>query len=72
LKGFNQKGRVIFLETTIDRFLFDMQFVKFVSRDKSLVIKPQVVYCRPGIVFSHMNYKVLLRESWNFIRLIIN
>jgi glycosyltransferase involved in cell wall biosynthesis len=71
LKGFNKKGKKIFLETSIDRFPFDMQFVKFASRDKSLVIKPQLVYSRPGIVFSHMNYKVLLGESWNFMRLII-
>jgi|SRR6185437_1223442 len=70
LKGFNRKGRSIFLQTTINRFLFDMQFVKLASNNKSISVRPQIVYARPGIVFSHMNYKMLLGESVNFIRLI--
>jgi len=72
LKGFNNKGKEIFLKTSINRFLFDMEFVKLASGDKNTVVKPQRVFSRPGIVFSHMNYKVLLGESFNFLKLFIS
>ena len=72
LKGFNQKGREVFLKTTINRFLFDMEFVKYASQTKGLVIKPQVVYSRPGIVFSHMNYRALMGEMFSFMGLFLN
>ena len=40
LKGFNQKGREIFLQTTINRFLFDLEFIFLASNDKQ--IKPKL------------------------------
>ena len=72
LKGFNKKGRNVFLTTTINRFLFDMEFVKYASKTKGLIIKPQTVYSRPGIVFSHMNYRALMGEMFSFMRLFLN
>lgn len=71
LKGFSNKGREIFLRTSIDRFLFDMQFVQLAYKTKGVKVTTQVVHPREGIVFSHMNYKVLLRESVNFLKLAV-
>ena len=71
LKGFNKRGREIFLETSINRFLFDMQFIMLASQNKTLIMRPQIVYSRPGIIFSHMHYKILFGESLNFIKLIL-
>jgi len=70
LKGFNEKGKQVFLRTTINRFLFDMQFVQIASHEPSLNLKLQTVYTREGVLFSHMNAKVLLGESFNFLKLI--
>lgn len=69
LKGFGEAGRELFLRTTIDRFLFDMEFVMFVSRRKDL--RTEVVEARlnEGVRFSRMNYRILLRESINFVRI---
>jgi glycosyltransferase involved in cell wall biosynthesis len=70
LKGFNKKGREIFLKTSVRRFLFDMQFVQMATRKKGLIVTPYTVFSRSGIVFSHMNYRILLRETFNFLWLI--
>ncbi len=70
LKGFNQKGKAIFLKTTINRFLFDMEFVTIASGKKDLSIEPVNVYLRPGVKFGHMNLRVLLVESGNFIKVV--
>lgn len=70
LKGFNKKGKEQFLATTIDRFLFDLEFVKLVTmKTKNLSVKPVAVKLREDVTFSVMNYQVLARESVNFFRL---
>ena len=70
LKGFNQKGKQVFLQTTINRFLFDLEFVKMVTQKiLNLKVDPVNVKLRPDVVFSKMNYKVLMGESINFARL---
>lgn len=68
LKGFGDQGRTLFLRTTIDRFLFDMEFVMLVSRRTDL--RTEVVEARlnEGVRFSRMNYRILLRESVNFVK----
>ena len=70
LKGFNQRGREVFLQTKINRFLFDLEFVLMASRNKSLKIKPVLVELREGITFSKVNLKVLFVESLNFLMLV--
>ena len=70
LKGFNQHGRKLFLNTTINRFLFDMEFVLLVSKSKKLSIRPVTVHLRDDVTFSTMNLKVLLPEMFNFVLLL--
>ena len=68
LKGFNQKGKEVFLKTTIDRYLFDLEFV-FLSAREKLKIKTVEVQLRPEVVLSKMNWKVLTQEFGNFLKI---
>jgi glycosyltransferase involved in cell wall biosynthesis len=67
LKGFNPKGREIFLQTRIDRFLFDLEFVFLASNEKKTRLLPAQVELRPGIEFSKARMGILARESVNFL-----
>lgn len=68
LKGFGEKGRALFLATTIDRFLYDMEFVMLVSRRTDLCIETVDAQLNEGVRFTRMNNRILLRESVNFLR----
>ena len=68
LKGFRKNIKEIFLSTTINRYLFDLEFIYILSK-KKIRITPLPVELRPGIKFSKMNRKVILVEGWNFIRI---
>ncbi|MGB0864329.1 MAG: glycosyltransferase [Saprospiraceae bacterium] len=69
LKGFNKKGKVLFLQTTIDRYLFDLEFVFNTAKQKALKLHPVTVELRPGIVFTNMNFKVLFQEGRSFLKI---
>ncbi|MBP8824273.1 MAG: glycosyltransferase family 2 protein [Flavobacteriales bacterium] len=71
LKGFGERGRSLFLDTTIDRFLFDMEFVMLVSRHKELKVELVNARLNDGVRFSQMNYRILLRESANFLKVML-
>jgi glycosyltransferase involved in cell wall biosynthesis len=71
LKGFNKNGKNIFLETTIDRYLFDLEFIFLAAKQKTLNLKPVVVDLRSGIVFSNMNFKILAQEGRSFMKIFI-
>lgn len=66
LKGFNAQGRKIFLETRIDRFLFDLEFIFLASNVDWLQMAQVEVQLKPGVVFSKARIGILLRESLNF------
>ena len=70
LKGFNQNGKEVFLQTAINRYLFDLEFI-FLSARKKLSIKTIEVELRPEIVLSKMNWKVLLQEFRNFLKIFV-
>lgn len=69
IKGFNDRGKAVFLQTTIKRYLFDMEFI-YLSARKKLKIYCQPVHLREGVIFSHMNWRVLLTEGFNFLRIL--
>ena len=71
LKGFNAKGRTVFLQTGIDRFLFDLEFIFLASKTPNLRIEPVPVTLKPGIQFSHVSIQVLLAESMNFAKVFV-
>ena len=71
LKGFNQKGKSVFLNTTITRYLFDLEFVFLASRDSSIKIKIQEIKLRPDVQFRKMNLAILKNEAWNFLKILM-
>ena len=71
LKGFNQKGKSVFVKTTIDRYLFDLEFIFLASRDKSIAIKTQEIKLRADVQFRKMNFGIIKNESWNFLKILL-
>ena len=71
LKGFNKKGKAEFLKTTIDRFLFDLEFVKRCSQNNNIKIKAVAVTLKEGVIFSQMNFKILAKEFLNFLVILV-
>ncbi|PVD52974.1 hypothetical protein DC498_06295 [Terrimonas sp.] len=69
IKGFNNKGRKIFLETRIDRFLIDTEFVLRAAKN-NLSFKVIKVSLREGIYFSDFGARTLLTEFRNFIAIV--
>jgi glycosyltransferase involved in cell wall biosynthesis len=69
LKGFDQAGKAIFLETTIDRFLFDLEFLMLAHG--RVGVNPVNVQLTEGIVFSKVGLRILFTEGRNFLTLIL-
>ena len=70
LKGFSEAGRRLFLQTTTKRYLFDLEMLFLAVRQAGLRIEPLPVELKPDIVFSKLNFRILLTESINFVRII--
>ena len=66
LKGFGPRGKALFLQTGIDRFLFDLEFIFLASGIEALRLVPVDVQLRPGIEFSKARMGILIGESINF------
>jgi len=69
LKGMNIKAKSAFLDTTIDRYLFDIEFLWLAG--KKYKIAPFPVTLKENIEFSKMNYKILITEGMNFVKFFI-
>ncbi len=67
LKGINRKGRMIFLRTTIERYLADTEFLALAAKTRKLKLVPHEISLREGIILSKMSFKTFLREFRNFI-----
>lgn len=72
LKGFNQKGKEVFLKTQISAFLFDMEFLVLASKRSDIRIQWIYVQAREGIVFSTMRAKTILTELVNFTSILFS
>ena len=70
LKGFDQKGKKYFQKTTINRFLFDLEFVHYCSRAKDLQLATEPVQLKEGVEFSKMPLKILVTEGFNFLKVL--
>lgn len=69
LKAFNRNGKQLFLTTTINTYLFDMEFVLLAVRVKANV-QTVPVELRNDIRLSRMPVKILLQELKNFLKLL--
>jgi glycosyltransferase involved in cell wall biosynthesis len=70
LKGMDTAGKSIFLETTIDRYLFDLEFLQLAN--KRIEVRPVRVELRSGITFTTMGIGILRTEFKNFLRLLFS
>ncbi|MDR3678815.1 MAG: glycosyltransferase family 2 protein [Flavipsychrobacter sp.] len=71
LKGFKADIKPVFLATTINRYLFDLEFIRNASKSGRYRISAIPVSLNPGVHFRPMNYKVLLPEIINFIKILL-
>lgn len=71
LKGFNRKGKEIFLKTTVNTFVFDTEFI-LLAWKKSLKIAPLPIKIREGLLLSSMGFKVMFRELRLFLKILWN
>ncbi len=69
LKGFDLIGKEVFLETTVKRYLFDLEFLLLASRKKNIKIRFLPVELRPDVTFSSLRVKHLYQEGLNFLKL---
>lgn len=72
LKGFNKKGREIFLSTKTNRYLFDFEFIYKACRNKNIRIQPIQVQLKDNVVFRKMKLNILLREFLNLILILVS
>jgi glycosyltransferase involved in cell wall biosynthesis len=70
LKGFNQKGKEIFLKTRIHRYLFDLEFIQLAAKAK-LSIELCEVQLKPHLEMPAVSAKILFQEAFNFLQIII-
>ncbi len=71
LKGFNQKGKELFLRTQINRYLFDLEFIFLASRTQNITLLSIPVTLRDDVQFSSMRLRTLTQEAWNFIKIVV-
>lgn len=69
LKGFNPKGREIFLKTQIERYLCDLEFIFLADHSPGIKMKTYTIALKPGVEFSTVDPKILVREGWNFLKI---
>jgi glycosyltransferase involved in cell wall biosynthesis len=69
LKGMDQSGKTLFLQTKIDRYLYDLEFMQLANKRVSVRVVP--VELREGITFTSMGLGILKTEFGNFIRLLL-
>jgi glycosyltransferase involved in cell wall biosynthesis len=70
LKGFKSIVKPLFLKTTIDRYLFDLEFIRNCYRSKKYRIQPIPIALNNQVHFRKMNYRILLPELLNFAMLL--
>ncbi|MCW3127031.1 MAG: glycosyl transferase family 2 [Bacteroidetes bacterium] len=62
LKGFNQKGKALFLQTTIDRYLFDLEFMRLLAAHPDVRSSKLEVRLKQNIEFRKMNPTLIVSE----------
>jgi glycosyltransferase involved in cell wall biosynthesis len=71
LKGLHISARKLLLDTTINRYLFDLEFLSSASTDPQIIITEVAVKLRPDVIMPQLPIRILLRESYNLFRLFI-
>lgn len=69
IKGFSEKGKTVFLQTTISRFLADTEFIMR-AHQQGLSLEVIPIHLRRGIVFSNFGSNTIITELKNFLKLV--
>lgn len=70
LKGFTRNVAPVFLQTKIDRYLFDLEFVHKCFKSKKYAVRAIPVQLNDNVRFRKMDYRILLPELVNFFKLL--
>lgn len=70
LKGFRKDLKPVFTATTINRYLFDLEFIRNAYK-QGYSIQAVPVKLNEGVQFRHINYRILIPEFLNLIKLIL-
>jgi glycosyltransferase involved in cell wall biosynthesis len=71
LKAFDNAAKTIFLQTTINRYLFDFEFLYLSARQKNIPIYHVDVTLKDGVIFSTMGLSVLRKEAYNLLKILL-
>lgn len=71
IKGFNQYGKVLFLNTQTDRFLFDLEFILLSRNVKGMVIRELDVNVVEDIRMTDFSKEVMRQELRNLINILL-
>ena len=72
LKGFTKTVKPLFLRTQINRYLFDLEFIRNCFKSKEPVrVKAIPIQLNEDVTFRRMNYKILASEVYSFLKLVI-
>jgi glycosyltransferase involved in cell wall biosynthesis len=71
LKGFRKEVKSIFLSTTINRYLFDLEFIRKSAR-AGCKLKAIPITLNADIHISRINYRILLPEVYNFLKVLFS
>ncbi len=66
IKGMNRSGRRLMLQTSVNRFLFDTEFISFAMKRKDIRLEVIELNLRKKASFSRMGAGIFLMELWNF------
>lgn len=69
LKGFTKKGKEIMLQTTINRYLFDLEFLVLAAKRKNVKIATIPVNIKESVKFSSVGWKIMYTELFNFLKI---
>lgn len=72
LKGFNERGKKIFLDTKVERFLFDTEFIYKASKNPDIKIGQIKAFLREGVHLPSMGSKTMRREALNFFKIVFS
>lgn len=71
IKGFNKLGKALFSRTTINSFLFDMEFIRLACKMSGVKIQQIKVNLMKDTKMTNFSNKVIKQELGNFMRIMV-
>jgi glycosyltransferase involved in cell wall biosynthesis len=70
LKAFSNKGKQYILDTTTNRYLFDLELIKLAAKNKDIRFEYVTLRLKDKIILSKMSVIILLKEFKNLIKIL--